>query len=124
MRFIRFQAVEANARGSRVGVFGLVNGLARRGVLAEADEAFRRDNNSWYDHNYTNPSEAMPDVYDHDLNPQATAWFKASATHLLTRVDGYMAILASHRTACERVESDDPGRIIYEDDDQIVVVPY
>ncbi|MDO9439919.1 MAG: hypothetical protein Q7T73_03420 [Beijerinckiaceae bacterium] len=104
-------------------MFGLINGLAGQGLLSEAEEAFRRDNNAWYDQNYTNPSAVMPDVYDRDLHPHATAWFKESATHLLARVDGYLAILAAHDVPCERVESDNPGRVIYEDDDQIVVVP-
>jgi hypothetical protein len=43
--------------------------------------------------------------------------------HLIERVDGYLEILARHGVACRRVESEDPGRVIYEDDDQIVVVP-
>jgi hypothetical protein len=106
-----------------VGLFGLVNGLSKGGLLTETEEAFRRRSNEWYDRNYTNPSDVLPEVYDHEVNPSATAWFKMSATHLVERIDGYLAILAAHGVACDRVETDSPGRVIYEDDDQVVVVP-
>lgn len=52
------------------------------------------------------------------------AWFKATAGHLIERVDGYLEILAAHEVACERVESTDPGRVVYEDEVQVVVVPW
>jgi hypothetical protein len=34
-----------------------------------------------------------------------------------------VATLAAHGVECVRLESADPGEVIYEDDDQIVVVP-
>lgn len=73
MRYVRFQSPHVNRRGIQVGVFGLVNKLAKDG-------------------------------------PE--------------RVEGYLEILAAHLVACERVESTDPGRVIYEDADQVVVVPH
>lgn len=107
-----------------VGLFGMVNGLAKQGQLTETEETFRRESNAWYNRTFTNPSDVMPDVYDRDLNPNATAWFKVSATHLIERATGYMDILSAHGVACERVESDAPGRVIYEDANQVVVVPF
>jgi hypothetical protein len=62
-------------------------------------------------------------VYDPEVNPGAVAWFKTSATHLLDRVPGYLTLLAAHGVRCERLESADPGRIVYEDEHQVVVVP-
>lgn len=123
MRFIRFQAAVPNQRGVHIGVFGLVNGLASDGRLTDEQERFRRQGNDWYNANYTNPSDVDPTVYDKTLNPAAVAWFKESATHLVDRVDGYLAILAEHDIDWRRVESEDPGTVVYEDDDQVVVVP-
>lgn len=123
MTFVRFQSPDINHHGIHVGVFGLVNTLAKQGVLTDEEEQFRRANNDWYDANYPNPSNTDPAVYDHDLNPGAVAWFKSCAVPLIKRVDGYLRILAAHGVACDRVESVDPGRVIYEDADQIVVVP-
>ncbi|MFJ5797693.1 hypothetical protein [Streptomyces decoyicus] len=70
------------------------------------------------------PSHLDPTTYDHDLNPGAVAWLKATAVHLIDRVEGYLEILAAHDVACERVESGNPRKIIYEDAEQVVVVPW
>ena len=123
MQYVRFQGVEVGRWGVAVGVFGLVNTLAKQGLLTREQEAFRRLNNDWYDANYTNPSDVDASVYDRELNPGAVAWFKESADHLIERVDGYLDILEAHGVAYQRVESSSPGRVIYEDSDQVVAVP-
>lgn len=110
-------------RGFYPGVFWLVNRLARDGLLTDAQERFRRENNDWFNAAYPTPSLVDPAVYDREINPGAVAWFKSSATHLIERVDGYLEILAAHGVVCERVESVDPGRVLYEDEFQVVVVP-
>ena len=122
--FIRFQSPTPGRRGVHIGVFGLTNTLGRRGLLTDQEHADWRAGNDWYDAAYPDPSATDPTVYDDTVNPQATAWFKDSATHLLERVPPYLAILAAHGVACERVESEDPGRVVYEDDVQVVVVPH
>ena len=124
VQYLRFQSPHRNDRGRFTGVFGLVNNLAREGRLSEEQEAFRRLNNKWYDAAYTDPSTIDPTVYDDEVNPGAAAWFKPSATHLLARVPGYLEILSAHGVDCQVLRSTDPGRVVYEDDVQIVVVPY
>ncbi|MGW5674682.1 hypothetical protein ACWEV4_06290 [Streptomyces sp. NPDC003860] len=124
VRYVRFQSPHRNSRGHFTGVFGLVNGLARAGRLSDEQESFRRSNNSWYDAAYADPSTVDPAVYDDEINPGAAAWFKPSATHLLARVAGYLEILSAHGVDCQAVRSEDPGRVVYEDDVQIVVVPH
>ncbi|MBQ0997750.1 MULTISPECIES: hypothetical protein [unclassified Streptomyces] len=124
VQYLRFQSPHRNDRGRFTGVFGLVNNLAREGRLSEEQEAFRRLNNKWYDAAYTDPSTIDPTVYDDEVNPGAAAWFKPSATHLLARVPGYLEILAAHGVDCQVLRSTDPGQVVYEDDVQIVVVPY
>ncbi|MGW2838841.1 hypothetical protein ACWCWD_13695 [Streptomyces sp. NPDC001493] len=122
--YIRFQGPVRNHRGQYPGVFGLANGLAREGRLNEEQFRYWRAANDWYDGHYPNPSDADPEVYDSAVNPGAVAWFKASAVHLVERVDGYLDLLAAHGVPCVRVESADPGRVVYEDDVQVVVVPH
>ncbi|MEV6665082.1 hypothetical protein [Streptomyces nigra] len=124
VQYLRFQSPHRNDRGRFTGVFGLVNNLAREGRLSEEQEAFRRLNNKWYDAAYTDPSTVDATVYDDEVNPGAAAWFKPSATHLLARVPGYLEILAAHGVDCHVLRSTDPGQVVYEDDVQIVVVPY
>ncbi|WP_233621643.1 hypothetical protein [Amycolatopsis sp. WAC 04182] len=120
--FVRFQSPARDERGNFTGVFGLVNGLARAGRLTVEQEAFRRANNDWYDANFINPAHTDPRVYDAEVNPGAAAWFKATARVFIERVDGYLAILETHGIPCETVRSANPGRIVYEDEYQVVVV--
>lgn len=122
--YVRFQGTVRHPRGHFPGVFVLVNGLAQDGRLTAEQERFRRANNDWYDAAYSNPSSVDPTVYNHDVNPGAVAWFKSSAHELLDRVAGYLEILTAHEIECRRVESSDPGRVVYEDDYQVVVVPH
>ncbi|MFI5527465.1 hypothetical protein ACIA8O_02805 [Kitasatospora sp. NPDC051853] len=121
--YVRFQATDANRRGTFPGVFALVNGLASAGRLTPEQESFRRSSYDWYDANLVNPSHVDPTVYDRELHPGAEAWFKASARAHVERVGGHLEILELHRVGCEAIWSADPGEVIYEDDHQVVVVP-
>ncbi|MFJ6696546.1 hypothetical protein ACIQM4_10785 [Streptomyces sp. NPDC091272] len=123
--YVRFQGTTPHARGHLPGIFALVNGLARDGRLSPEQERFRRANNDWYDGAYPEPSSVDPTVYDHAVNPGAVAWFKAGSTELIERVPGYLEILAAHGVECLEVRSENaPGRIVYEDAWQVVVVPH
>lgn len=120
--FVRYQSPVPDRRGRRIGVFGLVNMLGQRGYLSAEEEAFRRTTNAWYDATYTNPSTIDPTVYEANL--QAAAWFRSAAAHLMEPLPGYLAILAAHNVPCERYELPAPGRVLYKDEHQVVVVPH
>jgi hypothetical protein len=123
LRYVRYQSAEPNARGIFPGVFMLVNVLGKGGQLTAEQESFRRRSNDWYDAAYPDPMTVDSTVYDRAINPGAAAWFKVRSAHLVDRVAGYLAILDAHGVEWRRLESDDPGRVIYEDVDQVVVVP-
>ncbi|MFZ3573702.1 hypothetical protein ACOKM5_44185 [Streptomyces sp. BH097] len=124
IEYVRFQSAVSDERGQFKGVFGLVNNLARTGRLTAEQDRFRSENNAWYDAAYPDPSTVDPSVYDPAVHPGAAAWFKPSASHLIERVAGYLEILSAHGVDCRAVKSTDPGRVIYEDDVQIVVLPH
>jgi hypothetical protein len=124
MEYVRFRSKYPNSYGEFVGIFGLVNVLGRHGMLTPDEERFRRENNDWYDAAYPDPCQADPTVYDRSVNPLAAAWFKSTASHLIDRTSGYLAILDAHNVAWEHLRATDPGRIIYSDDWQVVVVPH
>jgi hypothetical protein len=115
--YVRFRSRYPSSSGLKIGVFGLVNVLGRRGMLTPEEERFRRENNDWYDATY-----AEPDVYGPATDPLAECWFKASAHELLSRVSGYLTILDAHSIAWEEVRTTDPGTILYEDRWQVVAV--
>ncbi len=119
--YVRYQSPVPDRRGRRIGVFGLVNMLGNRGYLSVDEERFRRTTNDWYDATYTNPSTVDRSIYEDNL--LAAAWFKPAAKHLFEPIPRYLEILANHNLPCERYLSPAPGRILYEDAHQIVVVP-
>ncbi|MET8870768.1 hypothetical protein [Nocardia sp. NPDC004604] len=121
--FVRFQAAAPNRRGRYPGVFALVNGLASAGRLSAAQERFRRRENAWYEANLTDPGRIDPSVYDRKRHPDAVAWFKSSATHMITRVGGYLAILDSHGVGWIHLDCDSPGTIVYDDPHQVIAEP-
>ena len=123
LEFVRYQSAEVNARGINVGIFGLANGLAKDGRLSEEDHRWWQTANAWYDAAYPDPNLLDPAVYDRTINPHAQAWFKTTAAHLLTRIPGYLDLLDRHGVQWEELRSSTPGRVLYEDDVQVVVVP-
>lgn len=121
---IRYESAHPSARGTHTGIFGLMNHLGRSGKLSADEHEQWRAGNDWFNEAYLDPTTVDVTVYDRKINPLAAAWFKSSATHLVERVPMYLAILRDHGVDCVRRESRNPGRIIYEDDVQIVVVPH
>ena len=124
MVFVRWESPEPNARGARVGVFGLANGLARAGRLSPADHAWWRAANDWFDAAYTDPASVDASLFDRSRYPVVSCWFRASAGHLTGRVPGYLTLLDRYGVAWTERRSTDPGVVRYSDDDQIVVTPY
>lgn len=120
-QYVRYQGTEPNNRGKFPGIFGLANGLAQDELLNPIDHAWWRSANDWCNKAYPDPSSVDPGVYDRTMNPESQAWFKASAHHLIEKVKGYRLLLDRYGVGCDEVWSDDPGKIIYEDEVQIVV---
>ncbi|GAA1122342.1 AAA family ATPase [Arthrobacter flavus] len=123
-QYVRYQATEPNERGKFPGIFGLANGLAQDGVLSPTDYAWWCNANDWCNATYLDPSSVDPSVYDRATNPEAQAWFKASAQHLIGKVKGYGSLLDRYGVGCEEIWSEDPGKILYQDELQIVVAPH
>jgi hypothetical protein len=119
--FVRYRASVPNTRGTYPGVFALCNGLARSGVLSDADRAWWRAGNDALERAYTDPSTVDPTIFDRAVHPTVSCWFRETATHLLARVVGYTDLLDRYAVGWTRVRSRDPGVVLYEDADQIVV---
>lgn len=121
--YIRFDSAVVNLRGTHTGIFGLVNGLARTGRLSPDELAWVRRNNDWFDAAYPDPATVDPTLFDRAVHPRTSCWFKVTATSLLERVPGYLAVLDRHGVPWVERRSTRPGKILYEDDVQVVVTP-
>lgn len=124
VEYLRFQSPVPNTGGHHPGVFALANGLGRGGHLSPADHDWWQASNARCEAAYTDPSTVDPTCYDQQLNPGAHAWFRADATHLLDLVTGYLELLDRYAVPWEERRTSDPGRVVYADDVQVVVVPH
>ena len=119
--FVRYCGLEPNARGVQPGIFALANGLAADGVLGADEHAWWRASNDWCNAAYPTPPRR---AYDRVTNPGAVAWFRTRAPeYIFHRIDGYLRLLDRHSVGWERIETDAPGRIVYEDDVQVIACP-
>jgi hypothetical protein len=123
-KFVRYEASIPNGRGRHPGIFALANGLANDGRLNGQDWASWRSANDQIDAAYADPSAVDSAIYDGAINPSAQSWFKCTATHLLIGVGFYTDLLSRYDVGWQILYSNDPGRILYEDDVQIVVAPH
>jgi hypothetical protein len=57
------------------------------------------------------------------VTPGAQAWFTSTATPLIGRAREYVVLLERYDVACVERRTAAPGRVVYEDDVQVVAVP-
>jgi hypothetical protein len=122
--FVRFQSAVPNRHGRYPGVFALANGLAAEGHLSPADRAWWAATNHRCDELYADPSTADPRCYDPVAHPGARSWFKASAADLLVVAADYLGLLDRYGVPWVELRTASPGRVVYEDDVQVVAVPH
>lgn len=117
--FSRYHATYVGRLGVEVGVFVAVDHLRRAGRLRSADLALYLDMDDWF-------REALPNppFYGDGNSIGAVTWFKSEpAAHLVERLTPLLQLLdrngVPHRMSCTA----SPGRIVYEDDFQVGVIP-
>lgn len=118
-RYFRIHTVDVGRLGVGVGVFVAVDHLRRAGRLSEAEEELYFDVDDWF-------REALPrpPFYADGNTVGAVTWFKPEGSaHFASRLDALRGLLTAHGVAHRRSGSDDPGRIVYEDDHQVGAVP-
>ena len=95
-KYVRYQAMNPNSRGTYPGIFALANGLANGGTLTDEEWASWRLANERYQAAYADPTSVDSTIYDCDKNPTAQSWFKSTATHLLVDLPFYTDLLDRH----------------------------
>jgi hypothetical protein len=59
-----------------------------------------------------------------NAQPKAISWFKPSASEHIARMRELVDLLEQHGCRCRMIKESRVGYITYEDDDQIVAVPF
>ena len=122
--FVRFQSAVPNRSGAHPGIFALANGLASDERLAVEDREWWTAANARAELLYADPTSVGARVYDHEINPGAASWFRESATELLAMSRGYLDLLDRYAVPWVELRTSTPGQIVYEDDVQVVTVPF
>lgn len=93
-------------------------------MLTSDDLAWVRASNEVAHRSYADPAQLDVHCYDPAVNPGARAWFKDSAEDLIAFTQGYLEMLDRYHIRWVQLLTADPGRVVYEDADQVVAVPY
>lgn len=57
-------------------------------------------------------------------NGMAISWFKPEATEHIAKIREMIPILAEHGYVVAMIKTDNPGYIVYEDDNQVAAIPF
>lgn len=120
----RYQSAVPNRHGTWPGVFALANGLLAGSTIRDEDREWLRAANARAQAAYPDPSTTDPDCYDPVASPGARSWFRVEATELLAMSAGYLDLLDRHGIPWVELRTSTPGRVVYEDDVQVVAVPF
>jgi hypothetical protein len=118
--YVRLQVTYRGRLGVEVGIFVAVDHLRRAGLLSVEEEEVYFDIDDWFRVALPNPP-----FYADGNSIGAVTWFKKSrARDLLERLRPLQRILERHGVEHVVTESTDPGRVVYEDEFQVGVIPY
>jgi hypothetical protein len=122
-KYMRIQGEELAYKTKKpVGVFVLTWRRVRDGIYSEEDKNTYLEVDKWFKENLPEP----PFYGDNNDNPLgATTWFKTNNCNgMLEHIKPLLDLLDKYKVPYEIAYSDNPGKIIYEDDYQIGVIDY
>ncbi len=124
--FLRFVTPELHEDSQQeLGVFQAAGKLRDGGMLSDYEKALLQEIRDWFNQNLEKPSRftsAKPPYYRKRQN--GISWFKASAREHISKMREMIAILESHDVPVRTIKTARPGYVVYEDDFQIVAVPF
>jgi hypothetical protein len=90
--------------------------LRDQGHLSAAEDARLEETYDWFNHNLP-----VPPFSTQSWPRDVVAWFKDDARDAIHRMWDLVALLEEHGRPVRLLRSKHPGRLVYEDDFQIVV---
>ena len=124
--FVRFVTTELHSESHKeLGCFHAARYLREAGALSDEEEAALLEIRDWFGENLKKPTRfttAKPPYYRKRQN--GISWFKDSAREHIGKMQEMAALLKSHGLPVQMIKTDRPGYVVYEDEFQIVAVPF
>lgn len=130
--YLRFTAVAGRpARGIPAGLFQLAYRLEEEGALAAHEAEWLREVVGWFEKHLHAPRLESPGwksgargLLGASRPSPVRFWFKQEAREHVQRMQQVAVMLRHHDIGVRIVRSARPGRIVYEDEWQVGVVPF
>ena len=122
-KYMRIQGEELAYKTKKpVGIFVLTWRRVRDGIYSDEDKNIYFEVDKWFKENLPEP----PFYGDNNDNPLgATTWFKTNnSIIMLEHIKPLLDLLDKYNVPYEIAYSDNPGKIIYEDDYQVGVIDF
>jgi hypothetical protein len=124
--FLRFVTAELDDESHQeLGVFHAAGRLRDSGSLSRAEEELLQEVRDWFNVNLEKPkrfTSAKPPYYRKRQN--GISWFKDSAWEHIGKMHEMVALLEHHDVPVRMIKTTRPGYVVYEDEFQIVAVPF
>lgn len=127
VRYIRFETfVPDPETGIRAGLFSHLYDLNLSPELSSTDFARICDLRKWFNKNLQRPERfsSSKSKGAWRRNTKGISWFKPQSVEHLTYARELAAILREYGYEIEQRETTEPGKIVYEDEYQIVAEPF
>ncbi len=117
--YLRLQVDYVGRLGVEVGIFVAVDHLRRKNLLTPEEEELYFDIDDWFREHLPEPP-----FYADGNSIGAITWFKSAPTGaMLARLEPLRDLLTVHGVRCDLVRASNPGKLIYEDEYQVGVIP-
>ena len=124
--FLRFVTTELDDESHQeLGVFHAAGKLRDAGSLSQEEKAFLQEVRDWFNKNLEKPTRftsAKPPYYRKRKN--GISWFKDTAREHIGKMRETVALLEHHDVPVRVIKTTRPGYVVYEDEFQIVAVPF
>ena len=124
--FLRFVTAELHDESHQeLGIFHAAGKLRDSGSLSPSEETLLQEIRDWFNINLEKPNRftsSKPPYYRKRQN--GISWLKDSAGKHIAKMQEMVALLKHHDVPVRMIKTKRPGYVVYEDEFQIVAVPF
>ena len=123
--FLRFASEEVDERTGRpVGIFTVAYNLRDGGALSQIEEDELRELLGWFGKHLSIPSKFSRNRNSSHKNTPGISWIKDTANEVIRELWCLKDFLERQGLVVYVIRTARPGRIVYEDESQVIAEPF